>query len=220
MILSCPSCGTRYLVDPGVLGLGGRSVRCAKCAHTWRQAPPVDMPKRIDVLPPIGGPQPIPAGSNLPMLIERRRRGDRIGWLSLALAIAVVVVGGLVARDEIVSAWPATGKLYEALGFEMAAAELPGLKIRSVAQNQTVESGVPILVVTGEIENISSDAIRLPAVRIGLLDANEQELHHWTFAVETEELAAGAVTSFTTRLTSPPAGATRLSVRFATEGHG
>jgi hypothetical protein len=178
------------------------------------------MPKRVDVLPPLDGPRPIPSGSNLPMLIERRRRGDRIGWLSLALAIMVVIAGGLIARDEIVSAWPATSKLYSALGFEMAAQQMPGLKFRDVTWNQTVESGVPILVVSGEIENISSEAIRLPAIRVGLLDANEQELHHWTFAAESEELAAGTTTSFTTRLTSPPAGAASLSVRFATEGHG
>ena len=49
MILTCPSCATRYLVDPAALGETGRMVRCARCAHTWVEFPPDDMPKRVDV---------------------------------------------------------------------------------------------------------------------------------------------------------------------------
>lgn len=220
MILSCPSCGTRYLVDPATLGHSGRTVRCAKCSNTWRQTPPADMPRRVDVLPPLSGARAIPAGSNLPVLVERRRRADRIGWLALALAILIVVVGGLAARDSIVSAWPASARLYRALGFEIGATEASGLRFRNVTWQQTVESGVPILIITGEILNISSEPLKVPAIRVGLIDAGEQELHHWTFAAATEELAAGESTTFTTRLTGPPSGAASLSVRFTADGRG
>lgn len=178
------------------------------------------MPKRVDVLPPLSGPRAIPSGSNLPVLIERRRRADRVGWMALALAVLIVVVGGLVAREPIVSAWPAAARLYQALGFETATDEAPGLRFRNVAWKETVESGVPILVITGEIENVTSEPMSVPAIRVGLLDANEQELHHWTFAAERETLEAGSSTGFTTRLTGPPSGATSLSVRFASGGQG
>ena len=53
MILSCPSCATRYLIDPAALGETGRMVRCARCSHTWTERPPEDMPKQVDVLPPV-----------------------------------------------------------------------------------------------------------------------------------------------------------------------
>jgi predicted Zn finger-like uncharacterized protein len=219
MILSCPSCGTRYLVDPAVLGHAGRTVRCAKCANTWRQEPPVDMPKRIDVLPPLRGPGPIPPGSNLPVLFERRRRADRIGWFALALAVAVLVVGALAAREPIVNAWPASVRLYRAIGFETAESATAGLHIRNVEREVTEESGVRIMVITGEIENLTGDTMKVPAIRVGLIDNNEQELHHWTFAAERDELEPGGVTAFTTRLTGPPAAAI-LSLRFASGGHG
>ena len=86
MIVSCPSCATRYLIDPTALGGEGRTVRCAKCSHTWHEQPPADMPKRVDILPPNGEPRPIPFGSNLPAIVARRRRANRLGWLAVALA--------------------------------------------------------------------------------------------------------------------------------------
>jgi predicted Zn finger-like uncharacterized protein len=36
MIVCCPSCQTRFNVDPALLGPDGRKVRCARCAHVWR----------------------------------------------------------------------------------------------------------------------------------------------------------------------------------------
>ena len=35
MILTCPNCQTRYVVDPNKLGPSGRSVRCDSCQHSW-----------------------------------------------------------------------------------------------------------------------------------------------------------------------------------------
>jgi predicted Zn finger-like uncharacterized protein len=38
MILTCPSCGTRYSIDASKFPPTGRNVRCAKCGHSWHQA--------------------------------------------------------------------------------------------------------------------------------------------------------------------------------------
>ena len=39
MILTCPACGTRYVVKDGAIPDGGRQVRCASCKHSWHQDP-------------------------------------------------------------------------------------------------------------------------------------------------------------------------------------
>ncbi len=39
MILTCPECGTQYVVKDGAIPPEGRQVRCAACKHSWHQNP-------------------------------------------------------------------------------------------------------------------------------------------------------------------------------------
>jgi predicted Zn finger-like uncharacterized protein len=39
MILTCPNCGTPYVVKDGPIPPQGRQVRCASCKHSWHQDP-------------------------------------------------------------------------------------------------------------------------------------------------------------------------------------
>jgi predicted Zn finger-like uncharacterized protein len=39
MILTCPTCGTQYVVKDGAIPPGGRQVRCTACKHSWHQDP-------------------------------------------------------------------------------------------------------------------------------------------------------------------------------------
>ncbi len=40
MIIACPACSTRYAVPDSAIGVEGRTVRCAKCRHSWYQEGP------------------------------------------------------------------------------------------------------------------------------------------------------------------------------------
>lgn len=44
MIITCPRCATRYLLEQGVVRPPGRQVRCARCQHTWFQEAALDLP--------------------------------------------------------------------------------------------------------------------------------------------------------------------------------
>ena len=49
MILTCPSCGTQYVVKDGAIPASGRQVRCKACQHSWREFPAaLDGPLELD----------------------------------------------------------------------------------------------------------------------------------------------------------------------------
>jgi predicted Zn finger-like uncharacterized protein len=51
MILTCPSCGTQYVVKDGAIPPGGRQVRCASCKHSWHQTPDDDAVTAVEPAP-------------------------------------------------------------------------------------------------------------------------------------------------------------------------
>ncbi len=219
MILTCPSCSTRYAVDPATLGVDGRTVRCARCGHNWRQAPPADMPQRLDFIFERETPRPIPPGSNLPALRERRQHINRVGWILLVLFLAVVLGGGFGAREGIVELWPASGRLYEAIGLGLEPEEL-GLDLLNVETHSIKEGEVTVLVVEGQVMNSAGRVRRVPPIRVALIDKNKREIAAWEVVAEKTELAPDELTRFSARLSSPPAGAASLAVSFVTDENG
>ncbi|HCF24365.1 MULTISPECIES: zinc-ribbon domain-containing protein [unclassified Novosphingobium] len=65
MIIACPACNTRYVVPDTAIGVDGRTVRCAKCRHSWFQDGPVldladPAPPEPVATPPPPAPEPAP----------------------------------------------------------------------------------------------------------------------------------------------------------------
>jgi len=243
MILTCPSCGTRYQTDGARFAAPGRNVRCAKCTHVWFQAPPdAELePEPEPVIAPEPEPEPAisapsPSRSHefissqsaygadtyaAPPERSRHRRGSAVpvgaiaGWASLTLVVSALSFGILQYRQTIAELWPQSASFYSAIGLHV---NTRGLAFEDVVFEQTTEDGLNVLAVQGRIVNITDREIPLPPVRVALTDAESHELYHWTFDVGVPTLEGGGQNSFITRLSSPPAQARRLGVRFAETG--
>jgi predicted Zn finger-like uncharacterized protein len=237
MIVVCPQCRTRYLVDPRALGADGRRVRCAQCSHIWHHKPPPEALAELETVAPPPEPESPPAEERvepqferppleeeagarriqLPALAEPRRRP----WLALGWAVLLVVVGlaagGAVwERDAVIRAWPPSARLYSLFGL---AVPQPGDVLKVTAQaRRDEENGVPRLVIEGEVANISPEAQQVPKLKVELTDAGKRVVQSWSFDVSTERLLPGASVPFTTSIARPNESATGMSVTFTGDG--
>ncbi len=59
MIIACPACATRYVVPDSAIGVDGRTVRCAKCRHSWFQDGP-ELAAPLQAEPAAPSPEPAP----------------------------------------------------------------------------------------------------------------------------------------------------------------
>ncbi|MGL4964988.1 MAG: DUF3426 domain-containing protein [Inquilinus sp.] len=229
MIVTCPSCSTRYLVDPAAIGQGGRRVKCARCGHLWRESSVEPVP----AAPPPPEPQPVLVGpaaqaaaprlssghiTNLPVVITPRRRdGPAVG-----LALAVLLVGGLAgvgyfARDSIVRFWPPAIRLYDTIGVPVAqpvetGALGRGLVLQNLEVRRVAGSGVEQVVVTGRVENRALVTRPVPPIEVRLLDASRTVVARTPLVVTTESLAPDQAVQVAVTLETVPDAATRLEI--------
>jgi predicted Zn finger-like uncharacterized protein len=72
MIIACPACATRYAVPDSAIGAEGRTVRCAKCRHSWFQDGP-ELEVALAAAAPAAAEHPVAAA---PVASARPERAD------------------------------------------------------------------------------------------------------------------------------------------------
>jgi predicted Zn finger-like uncharacterized protein len=241
MILTCPSCDTRYSVDGSKFPPQGRTVRCAKCGHSWHQAPEAAAEPEVVVqqaapgVPPpevaaSAAPDPVPepvtaspTRAYAPAAIPEQPRaplGPKLavvaGWIGLIAVVLLIGASAVRYRQDIAVIWPQSAGVYSSLGLKVNAS---GIDFQAVTYKREIEDGQTVLAVSGAIVNTGSRELPVPqTVRVMLSDAGNRELYHWTFKPNATVLKPGQSVPFTTRLSSPPAAAAHLEVRFAKDG--
>ena len=241
MILTCPSCGTRYTVDGSKFPSQGRTVRCAKCGHSWHQdaeapepaAEVMAEPVATAAAPDVAGAEPAtsapaesfsPTRTYAPSSTEppaprvplASRLAVAAGWAGLIAVVLLIGISAVRYRQDIAVIWPQSAGVYSSLGLKVSAS---GIDFREVAYKRESEDGQTVLAVSGKIVNGGPRELPVPqTVRVTLSDVSNHELYHWTFKPTATVLAPGQTIPFSTRLSSPPAAARHLEVRFAKDG--
>ncbi|MEA1938285.1 MAG: zinc-ribbon domain-containing protein [Pseudomonadota bacterium] len=215
MILNCPSCKTRYLIDSFAIGDEGRQVRCANCGHGWRQFSVNDRSDIHEELSPIPeGVRPIPRGSNLPALPRDVRRTEAASWLMVLFFIAVTCLIVVIGRNAIVAKWPPAERLYTTLGLSL---DIPGqgLDLENLTATAAMIDGTRQIEIKGEIRNVATSERAVPDIRAMVIDPkSEDALAEWLFLPGVPRLPRAGTHSFVVRQPDPGLRADRLILAF------
>lgn len=216
MILTCPNCASRFVVDDAHLGEGGRMVRCSHCKTAWRAEPQNTQPEfaRGDVkeLTQPARPADLP-GEALPKQYRARvqaqaeaRQAAAAGvvWGVMAAALAGLLVLAVVFRTEVARVWPNTASVYAAMGLPV---NVVGLVIEKQTSVRMDADGRPAVRVTGSVRNVTDAAVRPPPLRVDLVDKADTALVSRTLDLGGTELAPGRARPFAVTFHDPPASA-------------
>ena len=169
--------------------------------------------------------RPVPKTANLPALQNQKYGSSKLGWLSLVVFITAIISLFLIFQDTVSSKWPASKKLYTAIGLnESLASEIPEepeiepiserLLIKGLSPSQENRNNVPYLIIEGSIQNITDEAQTIPRLKVILLDANRNSIREWNFNPEKSSINPEEIVSFETSLPNPPVAARDISVLF------
>ena len=222
MILSCPSCKTRYVVPDSAIGPTGRKVRCASCRFSWVQDP---APLDLKTAAPAGAgetPAPAPRGEPPPppqweppepeQSYERsegyrpRRNPARL-WTIVAAAAAVLMIGAVIAIQ--IFGLPDLGQR-----FGIPVRTVNALTISGQAERRRLESGNELLTVRGEISNQTDEVQRVPQIRAELKDSQGRVVYDWSIAPPVRELQARGRVTFDSAEMDVPRGGRNLTLSF------
>lgn len=200
-------------------------INCSACGHSWIEGRAVEM-KTVS-------PRAVPAvidhayepDQDVRRIMEaarearenfvakRRQKLRRLrGWAIFAASLAVPVMLAAMFPEAVVRAAPSAISLYSALGWNV---NVYGLDLRRIEIQHLIDGGTRVLAVRGEIANVSGGERKIPWLRFGLDDGTGTELYRWTLDSGARPLRPGEITSFVTRVASPPETARNLQIRFA-----
>ncbi|MBI1273876.1 MAG: hypothetical protein GC131_07315 [Alphaproteobacteria bacterium] len=220
MILVCPSCGTRYVVNPAAFTGGARQVRCARCSQEWQAEPPPEEQELPDDLPPVvETPQavtPIPPGSNLPAIIGKIDRTLLLWSLVPVLIFALMLSAGLFfvyGRSTIVIWFPGMVETYNGMGLRVG--ELgAGLVIRNIRSEQRLESGAMMLALDGEVVNGAAYMQSVPIIQASALGTDNKPVAIWEMFANPIRLEPGGVATFSSTVRYPEATVVEVTLAF------
>jgi predicted Zn finger-like uncharacterized protein len=245
MILECTQCRTRYAVPDSSIGENGRTVRCAKCRHSWHQPPPV-MAMRPAVEPapeaPVVQPHAAPVAEAPPAAPVREAPAGSSRTYSFVdedfdkgrfdafahrppfqptrnparrWTAAALVAGVSMLLGVGAILYTGAPGIAAQLGLPMGEAQTVLRFSEQSIAREYLSSGNELFVVSGQIANPSGKAQRVPDVRAELRDQSGRIVYSWTIAPSMRTLAPNGTLDFSSGKLDVPANSKRLELSFA-----
>lgn len=201
MIVTCDKCFTRYVVN-SIISAQGRTVKCAKCGHSWLQKP--------DAIPDVGniregisssnarpvtvsstllktaGLSAIPPDDNLPV-IRVARTSPTPFWIKLLPLITLllfVMLAIVLYKDTVLRTMPELQPLYNMIGLY----DTEGITLREIILSKEKEG----IYLHGKIVNTSTEMRYLPAIHIAILDEEKRPFASYLLTSPTSLLESSA----------------------------
>ena len=214
MIIACPNCSAKFMVEASALGPTGRQVRCGRCKEAWFQGPAEPEALRLEQTVPEFVIRPRTPGSNLPALKPPPKRNLRtFGWLLLLLLLIGALAVAWYNRDTLASRISGLDSLIDgvfgpgALG-TTAVLEIPRERI-------THSRDGAVLIVKGVILNASDAERDIPPLELELATARDETLSTHPFTASSKRIPAKGSADYEVRVENVPAAADKMVVRFA-----
>jgi len=149
----------------------------------------------------------------IPGAVRSSSASGRVAWIMFGLVTVATPATAILAREAIVDAWGPAAKLFDAIRLHV---EVPGagLQLRNVTSDRRQVGGITVLVVEGEIVNLSKVPRTVSMLRGGLRDASRMELQHWLFSTGNQHLAPQEAIRFKSEFPDPPAESADLTLYF------
>ncbi len=225
MILECPSCSKKFLVDPRALGASGRTVRCAACKNQWFATPSQEElatteaverrssdesqadgaeafgdvdPSAFDSLPDESKPRK--RRSSLPAIPQAQDAPVGLKFACVSLAFLALILGAITLHQPILRAMPFTQSLYGLVGLY----ESDGVVLAELSYAMEPVGTKDRHALSGYLVNTGDTPRQLPLLRIHLLNEPGDLIRSRTLQEDSVTLAPGEQKMFSRYIDSSP----------------